>query len=96
MNELEAEFIFKVMTIIGALHLVMFAIISYFLKGIYENTNALNTNQVRTTEKSSSNTKRIDKLDAEYLELNRSMHDFRDDIGKRVGIIEYRMTEKDQ
>ena len=90
------EFILKTLTVMGGIYLLMFGVIAFFLKGIYENTNIMNTNNVRVTERSSSNTKRIDKLDADTIEMSRSLHDFKNDIGARVGTLEYRITEKRQ
>jgi len=94
MNSLETEFVFKTLTIIGSLHLLMFGVIAFFLKGIYENTHKLSLMQVESTAKSSSNTKRLDKLSLDTHEINRSLHDFKNDIGGRVTMIEFRMNER--
>lgn len=94
MSDLEAEFVFKALTIIGSLHLLMFGVIAFFLKGIYENTNQLNVLQAKSTAKSESNTKRIDKLSLDTYEINRSLHDFKNDVGSRVTMLEFRLSEE--
>ena len=93
MNNIEMEFILKTLGLIGTVHLIVFSTIAFLLKGIYQNTQDIKVDTALSNKTSSANEKRIDKLDSDTAEISRSLHDFRSDIGARVGHLEYRVTE---
>lgn len=93
MDMTETSFL-QILSIMGVLFLLMFGLMAFFLKGIYENTGEAVTEGKLNKQLSGNNGLRINALEIDKQEINRSLHDFKNDIGGRVGLLEFKVFDK--
>lgn len=82
------EFFLQLISVLGVLFLLMFGVMSYFLKGIYENTSTTKTDVQLNRQATKNHEIRITNLEIDKAEIYKSLHDFKNDIGGRVGLLE--------